>query len=114
MHGISARHVDCDPTGAPRETGIAHPMTAKLGIRDGAISGVVFAVVLFGLISVDPRVHDRMTDLLASGRVTPWGDRVGDLVNALWSAARTQSVENAPALVFVTIGTVLTLFMVKS
>lgn len=89
-------------------------MTAKLGIRDGAISGIVFAVVLFGLVSVDPRVHERVTDLLASGGVTPWGDRVGDLVNALWAAARTQSIDNAPVLVFVTVGTVLTLFMVKS
>ena len=90
-------------------------MTAKLGIRDGAISGIVFAVVLFGLVSVDPRVHDRVTDLLSSGGgLTPWGDRFGDLLNALWAAARTQSIDNAPVLVFVTVGTVLTLFMVKS
>jgi hypothetical protein len=90
-------------------------MTAKLGIRDAAISGVVFGIVLFGLVSIDPRVHDRVTDLLAgSGGVTPWGDRFGDLVNALWSAARTQSLDNAPALVFVAVGTVLTLFMVRS
>ena len=89
-------------------------MTARLGIREGAVSGVVFAVVMFGLVSVDPRVHDRVTDLLASGSVSPWGDRVGDLVSALWSAVRTQSIDNAPALVFVTVGTVLTVFMLRS
>ena len=89
-------------------------MTAKLGIRDGMISGGVFAVVLFGLVSIDPSVHDRVSGLLASGGMTPWGDRFGDLVNALWAAARTQSLDNAPVLVFVTVGTVLTLFMVKS
>ncbi len=89
-------------------------MTAKLGIRDGAISGIVFGAVLFGLVSVDPRVHDRMTDLIASGGVTPWGGRFGDLLNALWNAARTQSLDNAPVLVFVTVGTVLTLFMLRS
>lgn len=89
-------------------------MTAKIGIREGAISGSVFAIVLFGLVSIDPRVHDRVTDLFMSGAVSPWGDRLGDLAGALWSALRTQSIENAPALVFVTVGTVLTLFMLKS
>jgi hypothetical protein len=89
-------------------------MTAKLGIREGAISGIVFAAVMFALVSVDPRVHDSVTDLWTSGSVTPWGDRVSDLVNALWSAMRTQSLDNAPVLVFVTVGTVLTVFMLKS
>ena len=89
-------------------------MTAKMGIREGAITGIVFATVLFGLISVDPSVRDRETDMISSGSVTPFGDRVGDLVSALWSAARTQSLDNAPVLVFVAVGTVLTLFMVKS
>jgi hypothetical protein len=89
-------------------------MAAKLGIRHGAISAVVFAAVLLGLVSVDPRVHDRMTELVMSGSVTPLGDRFGDLVSALWDAARTQSLDNAPTLVFVTVGTLLTLFMVRS
>ena len=89
-------------------------MTAKLGIRDGAITAVVFGIVLFGLVSFDPRVHDRMSELLYSGSVTPWGDRVGDLISALWSAARFQSMDNSAVLLFFTVGTVLTLFMVKS
>jgi hypothetical protein len=89
-------------------------MTAKLGIRDGAITAIVFGIVLFGLVTIDPRVHDRMTELTWSGSVTPWGDRVGDLVSALWTAARTQSMDNASVLIFFTAGTILTLFMVKS
>ena len=89
-------------------------MTVKLGIREGAISGIVFVLVLIGLVSVDPRVRDRVTDLFLSGGVTPWGDRLGDLGGALWSALRTQSIENAPALVFVAVGLVLTLFMLRS
>jgi hypothetical protein len=89
-------------------------MTAKVGIRDGAITGIVFAIVLFGLISIDPRVHDRVSELFLSGSVTPWGDRVGDLFNALWAAARAQSLDNAPVLVFVTVGTLLTVFMLRS
>lgn len=89
-------------------------MRAKLGIRDGAITAVVFAIVLFGLVSFDPRVHDRMMDLAMTGSVTPWGDRVGDLFSTLWTAAQTQSMDNAAVLIFFTVGTILTLFMVKS
>ena len=89
-------------------------MTAKLGIREGAVTGAVFAVVMFGLVSVDPRVHDRVSVLFWSGSMTPWGDRLGDLGSALWSAARTQSLDNAPLLVFATVGAVLTVFMLRS
>ena len=89
-------------------------MTARLGIRDGAITAIIFAVVLVGLVFFDPRVHDQVTEMIAGGGVTPWGDRLGDLVNAFWNAARTQSLDNAPVLLFVTVGTLLTLFMVKS
>ena len=87
----------------------------KVGIRQGVISAVVFGVVLFGLISIDPRVHDRFSELVSgSGGMTPLGDRIGDLGNALWTAARYQSIENAPLLVFAAVGTLLTLFMLKS
>lgn len=87
----------------------------KLGIKQGAMSAVVFGVVLFGLISIDPRVHDRFSELVnGGGGVSPLGDRVGDLGSALWAAARYQSIENAPLLVFAAVGTLLTLFMLKS
>jgi hypothetical protein len=89
-------------------------MTARLGMREGALSGIVFAVILTALVSVDGRVRDRMTDLLGSGSVTPWGDRVSDLAGALWMAAKDQSLDNAPLLVFATVGTVLTVFMLRS
>jgi hypothetical protein len=89
-------------------------MTFKLGLREGVISGTVFAVVLFALISVDPRVRDHISDLFGGGSVAPLSARAGDLGGALWSAARHQSIENAPLLVFATVGAVLTVFMLKS
>jgi hypothetical protein len=90
-------------------------MTLKLGFRDGAISAAVFGLVLFALISTDARVHDHVSELFAgAGNMTPWGDRLSDLGSALWSAARHQSIDNAPVLVFTTVGAVLTLFMLKS
>jgi hypothetical protein len=89
-------------------------MTKKLGIRDGAVSAVVFGAVLFALVSADPRVHDHVSGLFAGGGIGPWGDRVTDLGSTLWMAVKDQSMDNAPLLVFTTVGAVLTLFMFKS
>jgi hypothetical protein len=89
-------------------------MTMKLGIREGAVSAGIFVAVLFGLTSVDPRVRDAISDLFGSGGVSPFGDRIGDVGSALWLALRHQSIDNAPLLVFATVGAVLTLFMLRS
>jgi hypothetical protein len=89
-------------------------MTAKMGMRDGVISAAVFGAILFALVSVDPRVEAQMTDLVRGASISSWNNRLGDLGGALWSAARDHSIDNAPLLVFATVGTVLTLFMLKS
>ena len=90
-------------------------MTLKLGIRDSAVSAAVFGVVLFALVSADPRVHDHVSDLFAgNAALSPWGDRLSDLGSALWAVVKDQSIDNAPLLVFATVGAVLTLFMFKS
>jgi hypothetical protein len=92
-------------------------MVMKLGIRETALSFGVFCGVLFALTTVDPRVQERLSDLIGSGstaNVGPWTHRVGELGDALFTAARYQSLENAPLLVFATVGAVLTIFMFKS
>lgn len=89
-------------------------MTAKLGIREGAISAMVFSAVLFALISIDPRVKSQVTESLRSGSAWSWSDRVGEIGGALWTAARDQSLDNAPLLVFATVGAVLTVFMLRT
>ena len=88
-------------------------MAARLSIRDGAVSAAVFAIVLTALVSVDPRVRDHVTEL-TTARIAPWSDRVADLGLALWGAIRHQSIDNAPMLVFVSVGAALTLFMLRS
>ena len=89
----------------------------KLGVRQAIASAAVFGAVLLVLISIDDRVRDRFNDLVfggGGGALTPWGDRAGDLGNALMSAAKHQSLENAPLLVFAAVGAVLVVFMLKS
>jgi hypothetical protein len=86
----------------------------KLGFRQGTASVAVFGAVLLMLVSVDDRVRDRFGDLVGTGGMTPWGDRVGDLGNALMSAIRYQSIENAPLLIFAAAGAVLVAFMLRT
>jgi hypothetical protein len=79
------------------------------------LSAAIFGGVMFALVSFDPRVRDHVSSLLGDGTsVAPISARLGELGDALWSAARTQSMDNAPLLVFAAVGTVLTIFMVKS
>jgi hypothetical protein len=87
----------------------------KLGVREAIVSPVVFGVILLMLASVDDRVKERFTTLVSGGDgVGPWGDRLADLGDALLSALRYQSIENAPLVVFATVGVMLVFFMVKS
>lgn len=86
----------------------------KLGFRQTIASAAVFVAVLTVLVSVDERVRDRFSNLVAGGDISPWSDRASDLGHALIGAARTQSIEHAPLLVFATVGAVLVLFMLRT
>jgi hypothetical protein len=90
-------------------------MALKVRFRQYAISIAVFAIVLGGLVSIDERVRDRFTAMVhGDDALTPWGDRVSDLGGALMTAIRTQSIENAPLIIFATAGGVLFLFMFRT
>ena len=86
------------------------------GIKQAFVSTAIFAIVLGVLVSIDDRVRERFSAIVMGGGdgLTPLGDRVGDLGDALMSAVRHQSIENAPLLVFAAVGAVLVVFMVKT
>ena len=86
----------------------------KFGMRDGAISFAVFAGVIFALLSIDPTVRERVTEMVSVGGTSSVSGRLGELGGALWMAVRSQSIENAPMMVFATVGVLLTLFMLRS
>ena len=90
-------------------------MNLKLGMRQGALSAAIFGAIMFALVSVDARVRDHVSELVGNtASVAPLSTRFAELLDALWTAARYQSIENAPLVVFATVGIVLTIFMVKS
>ncbi len=86
----------------------------KVGVRESAVSFAVFVGLIVALTTVDPNLHQRMGDLVSGGGVSGLSGRASDVGGALWMALRTQSIENAPMVVFATVGVLLTLFMFKS
>ena len=86
----------------------------KRGIRQMLVSLGVFAIVLLGIVSVDPIVRERFTELVAGAGTTSFADRGMELVDSLGSAVKHQSIENAPLVIFATVGAMLFVFMVKT
>ena len=89
-------------------------MQIKLSLRQVVMSSLVFGGVLLALTVVDARVRERVGDVVAGRDGTLWGDRLGDLGEALVMAIRHQSIENAPLLIFAVVGAVLFVFMVRT
>jgi len=78
------------------------------------LSAGVFIAILGVLVMVDDRVQERFRDLVSGGSISPYGNRISELGDALFTAVKFQSIENAPLLIFATVGAVLFLFMVKT
>ena len=110
MHGTSiakGRSAPCDVEACNN--------TMKLGTREAIVSPAIFAAILLMLVSFDERVRDRFGNLVMSGSgLEPLGDRIADLGDALVSAMRYQSIENAPLLIFTAVGAVLVVAMFRS
>lgn len=85
----------------------------KLGIKQTLASAAVFGIVLLMLVSVDPRVRERFANLASGNGVSSLTQRAEDLGATLFAAARHQSIENAPLVIFAAVGAILVLFMLK-
>jgi hypothetical protein len=87
------------------------------GIRESGASALSFGIVLTALVSMDERVRGRFWSLFedpSGGALSPLGSRISDLGSVLWEAARDQSIDNAPLLVFTAVGVVLVAFMLRT
>jgi hypothetical protein len=84
--------------------------------RDSLTSALSFGIVLAALVSYDPRVRVRFWGLFedsGTAALSPVGDRLSDLGSVLWMAARDQSINNGPALIFGVVGVMLVVFMLR-
>ena len=83
--------------------------------RQMMLSLMAFAIVVGGLVYIDPRVSSRFTQLASGGEGVPsWGTWLADIGSTLVSSIRYQSLENAPLMIFAVVGAVLFLFMIRT
>jgi hypothetical protein len=83
--------------------------------RQWILSIAVFVLIIGALVSVDERVRNQFEQLVSGGGgVSSWDNRLMDLGAALVAAVRHQSIDNAPLMVFATVGALLFIFMVRT
>jgi hypothetical protein len=83
--------------------------------RQFVLSIAVFVLIIGALVSVDARVRDQVVQFVSGGDgISSFHTRAADLGSAIVTAIRYQSIDNAPLLVFATVGAVLFLFMVRT
>ena len=84
---------------------------------DALVSAAVVAVILGVLLSVDVRLREQLgaaVGAASAGTVADAGSRVRAVGLALFDAARTQSLEHAPLVIFAVVATVLLLALSRS
>ena len=92
-------------------------MKLKVGfprLPQALASLTVFVILLVSLASVDPRVRDKFAGVIADNSVSSLADGASELAGVVMVAVRYQSIENAPMVLFATVGGVLFLFMVRT
>jgi hypothetical protein len=88
-----------------------------LRARDWAGSIAGFLIVLIALVAVDDRVGTHVRALFnrgPAGDVGEVSDRVSALGYAVLMAARDQSIDHAPMLVFTAVAIVLVIMMLRT
>jgi hypothetical protein len=84
---------------------------------DALVSIGTLVVLLLALVSVDARVRERVSNALFNpslSELADTGSQLRDLSMVVFSAAKDQSVEHAPLMIFAAAATVLVLFMVRT
>ena len=87
-------------------------------ISDALISIGALTLLLAVLVSVDDRVRQQVSLRLSSGaaqqQLRDAGVQMQDLVSVIAAAARHQSIEHAPKMMFLIAGAVLFVFMMRT
>ena len=84
---------------------------------EALMSAGALAILLLALVAVDDRVREQISLRLTarpSVELANAGERVRDLTTVIVEAARDQSMEHAPLLIFVLAATVLVMFMLRT
>jgi hypothetical protein len=94
------------------------PLARKRAIGDGLISAGVLCALIALLATFDPRVREEIWVRTGAGhpaaQVANAEATVRRLASEVAVAAREQSIEHAPLVIFVLLATVLVLFMLRT
>lgn len=85
-------------------------------VSDAFASLFALVILLIALVAIDDRVREQIVDRIHAGptaQITDLGGRLGDVAAIVAAAARNQSIEHAPLVIFVVAATVLVLFMLR-
>jgi hypothetical protein len=92
--------------------------THRFSVVNGLTVFGGLVMLIAGLAMIDVRVRDQLGRLLTgrgpSGELATLGDRVQSLLTIAMQAARDQSIENAPLVIFALAALVLVLFMTRT
>ena len=87
-------------------------------VSDALVSCGAVVLLIVALVSIDDRVRDRVTKILhappSSVEIAGAGAQVAQISNVVFKAARDQSVEHAPLVIFGVAAAVLVLFMLRT
>ena len=98
-----------------RERGPAMARNRRV-LTDALISASALVALLLALVAIDDRVREQILMRVNAGptaQVTNLGSTLGEVAAIITAAARDQSIEHAPLMIFVVAGTVLVLFMLR-
>lgn len=87
-------------------------------VSDALISMGALVLLLVALVSIDDRVREHVANTLrtppSSAEIVGVGARVEHVSTVVMKAARDQSVEHAPLVIFAVVAAVLVLFMLRT
>jgi hypothetical protein len=92
-------------------------ITGRKALGDALMSAGSVLILLMVLVAVDDRVRAAVwqkTTAAPSMELVSAGYQVQNIVHVVASAARDQSIEHAPLLIFALAAGVLTLFMLRT
>jgi len=85
-------------------------------VGDAVVSLSTLGVLVLALVAIDDRVREQIVLRIGRGptaQIADVGSRIGDVAMIVAVAARDQSIEHAPLMIFVLAASVLVLFMLR-
>ena len=89
----------------------------RRAVSDALVSAAAVTALLLALVAIDDRVREQIVLRMSAGptaQLADLGSRVRDVAAILVIAARDQSIEHAPLMIFALAATVLVLFMLRT